>query len=116
MIVEKTLQSSDATLCKLSLVERSKKGSVYIVTSPLLDAVKIGMWTGTDKSLRGRYLTSYGPDLEITVFRSPDCRQLETAAHRALDEYRLYPKCELFEKGATDYKAVIRKVQQFQEA
>ena len=40
-------------------------GYVYLVTSPAMNAVKIGGWSGSLHDLRQRYATPYGPDVAI---------------------------------------------------
>ena len=43
--------------------KRSDSGYIYAATSPIINAVKIGMWSGSIDNLRARYITPYGPDL-----------------------------------------------------
>jgi hypothetical protein len=101
----------DTTLNFSALPRLSNKRNdlVYIIRSPILNAVKIGMWKGSIKKLKERYSTYYGPRLDFKVIASGDCRRLETMAHSALREFRI--ESELFRKGATDYEARIRELQ-----
>jgi hypothetical protein len=76
--------------------ERQSAGYVYTATSPLLNAVKIGCWTGSVSNLRKRYITPYGPELELQVAHVADCIGTEAKLHAEFDSYR---KCgELFDK------------------
>ena len=51
-------------------------GLLYIVTSPLLAAVKIGRWTGSLEALASRYRTTMGTQLELhTSLRLPYSRE-----------------------------------------
>ena len=75
-----------------------KAGYVYAVTSPHLQAVKIGKWVGTSTSLRQRYVTSYGPELEVCCSWVGDCAELENTLHCVLNSFALGG--ELFDKTA----------------
>jgi hypothetical protein len=77
-------------------VSKKVDGLVYTVTSPLSNAVKIGMWRGLKKKLRTRCATYYGPKLDLQCFASEDCRKLEVAVYKALVKFRIAG--ELFEK------------------
>lgn len=79
---------------------------VYIATSPLVDVVKIGKWSGNLARLRGRYRTYYGKDLELVTFETTDSTRLEGAAHREFAPFNMH--LELFRKGATDYAEGIK--------
>jgi hypothetical protein len=64
-------------------------GVVYIVTSPLLAACKIGMWRGTETSLRERYRTVYGTEARIETYHVADCRAAERSVHEACRAHRV---------------------------
>lgn len=70
-----------------SVTERH--GVVYAVTSPLLSAVKVGMWRGSQRALRKRYVTVYGDDLTLECFDVDDCRRAEKDAHEGLRAWHL---------------------------
>ena len=61
----------------LAAPSEAKQGFVYAATSPLLNAVKIGSWTGTIDRLYSRYQTYVGCDVEIVVAFCQDCRAAE---------------------------------------
>jgi hypothetical protein len=92
----------------LPRTQKKRDGLVYVITSPVLDAVKIGMWKGSVKKLKERYSTYYGPRLTLKIIETDNCRRLETLAHSALREFKI--ESELFKKGATDYEAIIRNL------
>jgi prophage antirepressor-like protein len=72
------------------------KGVVYCVTSKLINFVKIGFWTGNLKTLRSRYCTSYGSDVEILYVTTNNAHILETKCHERFEKYRI--SNELFNK------------------
>jgi hypothetical protein len=93
----------------MSLLSKKRDGFVYMATSPLLNAVKIGMWTGTYERLRGRYLIYYGQHLDLKAILTRDCRKLEILAHLKLKEFKI--SGELYRKGAADYETIISNIQ-----
>ena len=74
----------------------SPSGYVYAVTSSVLNAVKIGMWRGSIDKLRARYLTPYGPTVQIATAVVDDCLAVEATLHRQFQQYSLGG--ELFDK------------------
>ena len=62
-------------------------------------AWKLGRWAGTKTNLRSRYITCYGPNLEMQVFHCPIgySVRLESAMFFMLHEHRLFPRSELFD-------------------
>jgi hypothetical protein len=52
------------------LKKEYNKGYVYCITSPLLNAIKIGLWKGTIDNLLARYITPYGKNLELYIKRN----------------------------------------------
>ena len=74
----------------------SSRGLVYAVTSPVLHAIKVGMWRGTERSLRQRYITPYGPEVQLLCVAVLDAAQTENSLHCILSPFSLGG--ELFEK------------------
>lgn len=96
-------------------MEKAKDGVVYTATSPDLDYVKIGFWTGTENALKSRYCT-YSPDpVDIKTVSTADCRRLESCVHIALADFRLPSRGELYKKGSVDYFELIKQMQQQQD-
>jgi hypothetical protein len=86
--------------------DSTKYGYIYIVTSKLLNFVKIGMWRGKLCSLRSRYITYYGNDINIDYFYVKNVNQIEYHIHKYFDKYRI--SNELFDKKYyDDYKNYI---------
>jgi len=75
---------------------QKRYGYVYLITSPLLNAIKIGYWRSTYELLRSRYVTPYGNDLYIHTITSYDVIEMEKKVHNRFDKYRITN--ELFEK------------------
>ena len=63
------------------------RGVVYAATSPLLQGVKIGFWTGSLQVLRSRYEMYYGRDLELRTWACATCRAVE---RQLLAEFAAY--------------------------
>jgi hypothetical protein len=60
--------------------KKVKSGHVYAVTSDIFDAIKIGMWSGSLKKLRARYVGMYGPTVTVIAFEATsDARAAELA-------------------------------------
>jgi hypothetical protein len=93
----------------MSLLSKKRHGFVYMATSPLFNAVKIGMWTGTYERLKGRYLVYYGQHLDLKAIPTRDCRKLEVLAHLKLRNFKI--SGELYRKGAADYETIISNIQ-----
>ena len=88
-------------------IPRGPAGVVYLVTSPCLNAVKLGFWRSDLHSLRRRYATVYGPDLTIETKHVGDCRKIETFVHLRFREQRLGG--ELFDKAfLQEYSACLK--------
>ena len=88
-------------------VPRGPAGVVYLVTSPCLNAVKIGFWRSDLLSLRRRYATVYGPDLRLETKHVGDCRAIESFVHLRFEEQCLGR--ELFDKNyLEEYSACIK--------
>ena len=56
-------------------------GYVYLVTSPLLNGIKIGRWSGSLHGLRSRFVTSYGPGIAIQARYVANCTIIEKDMH-----------------------------------
>lgn len=80
---------------------RDPSGLVYIVTSPLLLAVKIGQWGGTVEELQYRYRTMYGQNLQLTYKRVEDRIQAEREMHATFRLRNI--SNELFERDGWMY-------------
>lgn len=89
-------------------VPKGPAGMLYLVTSPCLQAVKIGYWRSNLQSLKRRYATVYGPNLHLETKLVSDCRSLETFVHLRFGQQRLGN--ELFDKSYLhEYSACIKK-------
>jgi hypothetical protein len=60
----------------------NKSGMIYIVTSPLFNAVKIGLWSGYLKGLESRYRMAYGQDIQIVTKNVDDVYTAEKHIHK----------------------------------
>jgi hypothetical protein len=80
----------------LKSVKNDLTGAVYICSSPLIDAVKIGFWTGTVKSLQSRYNMVFGKDLFLTCKNVDNVRDIEREIHIHFNQYNI--SGELFKK------------------
>ena len=69
--------------------KKNKVGMVYLVTSPLLNAVKAGYWTGRVIELYYRYRTVYGKKLDILLFDTSDCQLLEDQFKSKFQVYQI---------------------------
>jgi hypothetical protein len=98
-IFARSLLWDDSKFDQLAAIaaEKDLRGSVYLVTSPAINLVKIGSWRGTILELRSRYVTYYGQDLRLWAFESDDCLSAERACQEALAKYRI--SNELFRPG-----------------
>jgi len=75
----------------------SRSGYVYLVTSPLVNVVKIGCWRGSVDCLRKRYVTPYGPALSLEVVHVPERVKSEARMH---EEFAVHNRGgELFDKS-----------------
>ena len=92
MVARKGLMS---TRCKMG-----SKGVVYVATSPLLSACKVGMWRGPLESLKSRYTTCYGSNVSIATYAVDDARAVEKAVHNLLESHRI--SRELFDLESVD--------------
>ena len=81
------------------------KGYVYIMVNPSMPGlVKIGK-TMRSPGDRARELYQTGvpaPFALFSAFKSPDCTELEQAAHKGLSAYRVSERSEFFAISAVD--------------
>jgi hypothetical protein len=80
------------------IIEGDEKGNfIYLITSPVFNAVKIGLTTNAN-SLQGRYTTPYGGDLEMHVYDTlgENCDTAESKIHAYFHKYNITH--EIFEK------------------
>jgi len=81
---------------KISENKLSKDGMVYCISSPIINGVKIGFWTGTLKGLIHRYTTYYGNKMKINYVETNDPYRLE---QKCMKKYAKNKICnEIFEK------------------
>ncbi len=64
-------------------------GYVYCITSNIINCVKIGFWTSSIISLRARYTTYYGNNLNMFYVKTNNARKLESKCHKYFAKYRL---------------------------
>ena len=100
-IMTKWLEQFDDTKLQTfiipDIVELSRHvGYVYCVTSPLLNGVKIGFWTGTICGLRSRYITYFGFDIQLYTYYTMNPRELELNCHNHFSKHNI--SLEIFEK------------------
>lgn len=70
---------------------------LYLVTSPLVNAVKVGIWSNSVRALRGRYITYYGKNLDIYYFSDvQEARRHETKFKHKFAHHKIFS--ELFAK------------------
>ena len=80
----------------LNYVEKNTSGLIYIISSPLIHAIKIGYWTGTINSLKSRYIMVFGKDIELYYKYVDNARMCEYQIHQQFKKYNI--SGELFEK------------------
>ena len=80
----------------LNFVEKNTSGLIYIISSPLIHAIKIGYWTGTINDLKSRYIMVFGKDIELYYKNVDNAREREQQMHEEFQKYNI--SGELFEK------------------
>lgn len=89
---------------------KSKNHFMYLVTSPLISVVKVGVWSGSVSKLMSRYRVYYGKNLLIHVYNAgaDDTNVIERNFI-----VKFQDKCkggELFDKNAIqDYKSYLKE-------
>jgi hypothetical protein len=58
------------------------RGVIYIITSSVVNLVKIGSWKGTISDLKSRYVTYYGQNIRLWAFAAEDCVSAEKESSR----------------------------------
>ena len=111
-IMTKWLQQFDnLTIDKyeIDINEDSAKefGFVYCITSPVINGIKIGYWTGTLDALSRRYITYYGSNLCIDTAFTRYPRLLEVQCHTQFKDRNI--SNELYDKtGWKEYTAYMQ--------
>jgi len=80
----------------LSNVNRDLSGVIYICSSPLIDCIKIGYWTGSVKALQSRYKMVYGKDVLLNCKNVENVRDIEKKIHYNFKQFNI--SGELFQK------------------
>ena len=80
----------------ISNVTDDLSGVVYICSSPIIDAVKIGYWTGSITGLLSRYRMIYGKDVSLNCKNVENVRNIEKELHDTFRQYNI--SGELFKK------------------
>jgi hypothetical protein len=80
----------------LSNVIDDFSGVVYICSSQLIDATKIGYWTGSISGLKSRYKMVYGKDVFLICKSVENVHIIETEIHSKFKEFNI--SGELFQK------------------
>ena len=80
----------------ISNVTDDLSGVVYICSSPIIDAVKIGYWTGSITGLLSRYRMIYGKDVSLNCKNVENVRNIEKELHDTFKQFNI--SGELFQK------------------
>ena len=111
-MVQKAILTATRTvrsLCQQRLGTRTTSGYVYLVTSPLINAVKIGSWGGSVSSLRSRYTTTYGRNILLKTVHVTDRWKDEARMHNMFSYLNI--ECELFDKHAMgQYQSALEQL------
>lgn len=92
-----------------------RQGYVYAITSPLVNAVKIGRWTDTLDTLLKRYNTYFGKSSVYVTCWVKDCVAVEADLLFKFKKYRI--DGELFEKDKmTEIWACISGLTSYEES
>jgi hypothetical protein len=62
--------------------KHNTSGLIYVVTSPLFNAIKIGLWSGVYRTLFSRYCAIYGRSIVIQTVNVNDVRTSEKQIHK----------------------------------
>lgn len=78
---------------------------IYAIKGTWMDMWKIGRYIADFQSLKRRYSTYYGTDLDIVIFECNlnDASEIEKKVHEHLKEYRFDKKSELFKSECLDF-------------
>ena len=80
----------------LSNVNQDLSGVIYSCSSPLIDCVKIGYWTGSIAGLKSRYKMVYGKDVMLNCKNVENIRDTEKEIHSVFKQFNI--SGELFQK------------------
>jgi hypothetical protein len=80
----------------LSNVNPDLSGVIYICSSPLIDCIKIGYWTGSITGLQSRYKMVYGKDVFLNCKNVNNVRNIEKDIHSKFKQFNI--SGELFQK------------------
>ena len=80
----------------LEKVSDDLSGVVYICSSPLINVVKIGYWTGNITGLQSRYKMIYGKDIFLICKNVENAHDIEKQIHREFKQFNI--SGELFQK------------------
>lgn len=80
---------------------------VYLVTSNIVDGIKVGMWSNSANKLLSRYKTYFGKNTVLHYFICPNARSIETAFMQHFKDHKI--SNELFDKSDT----LIEKYKEF---
>lgn len=89
------MNNENESMNSSSTSEMKTDGIIYIIQSPVLNAIKIGKTLQDVKKLINRYVTAYGNELIITVFDSDNIHYDESKIHWLMADYHI--RCELFD-------------------
>ena len=78
--------------------QADRAGVIYAITSPYMNVIKLGRWTGSTENLRKRYRTYYGGALELHLANVEDCCTAEREMLTAFQAEKA--SGELFRKEA----------------
>jgi hypothetical protein len=80
----------------ISNVNQDLSGVIYICSSPLIDCIKIGYWTGSISGLKSRYKMVYGKDVILNCKNVENVRDKEKEIHSVFKQFNI--SGELFQK------------------
>jgi hypothetical protein len=72
---------------------------IYVITSDIINAVKIGRWAGEMECLFNRYSTYYGHNLKILYKHCEDDLSTEREILKSVSHLALRKNCELHQKN-----------------
>lgn len=108
-VTKPTFDSIDTPKSFFDLPKRNDL--VYIASSPLMYAVKIGIWSGTIRSLFSRYMTYYGPMVKLSVYFSKAKETKDTIEKKFCQHFNEnHIGGEIFDKSCLNlYKSYLQE-------
>ena len=86
-------------------------GHAYLITSPMVDLVKVSFNNTTIETLYDKHRTYFGDELDIYESEKCDRVSTEIVFKNMFEEYRLYPKKAFYDKTYHEYyKIIIRSL------